>query len=61
MSERAAVLKREARDFIFVKKFLRKSNHGGGDQENEPKSFESMPSTDLNKALISFTVYLPIV
>ncbi len=44
------------RDLIFEKKFLKKSNHGGGDQENEPKSFERIPSTAFNKALMSFTV-----
>jgi hypothetical protein len=61
LSERTAVVKRETRDLIFEVMFLRKSNHGGGDQENEPTSFERMPSTALNKALIRFTIYLPKV
>ena len=41
-------------------KFLRKSNHGGGDQENDPKSFEKMPSTPLNNAPMIFTLNLPV-
>lgn len=60
MIDRAAVVNRDARDLIFEEKFLTKSIHGGGDQENDPKSFEKMPSIPLNNALIVFTLNLPV-
>jgi hypothetical protein len=59
--ERTAAAAPEARVLILCEKFLRNETQPGGDQVNEPKSFERMPRTVLNKALMNFTLYLPIV
>jgi len=56
--ERATATKRDARFLILVEKFLRKSNHGGGDQENEPMRFERMRSVDLKNLIRNFIAFL---
>jgi hypothetical protein len=50
--------RREARFLILVEKWRRKSTHGGGDQEKEPKNFERTRDTALNKPVRNFIALL---
>jgi hypothetical protein len=57
-SERQVLAICEARSLTVVEKFLRKSIHGGGDQERSPKSREITFITELMTREIRFMICL---